>query len=115
MKSIFNKVSFDVPQGSILGPITFLLYVNDLPNVSNFKTTLFAEDANLHMSYSNIQAFQLLVNRKINKADESPKNNKLTLNDKKSNYLIIGSDYFKTNKLKLKIDHNTIFQTNNVK
>ena len=115
MKSIFHEVSFGVPQGSVLGPILFLLYANDLPNVSNFKTTLFADDANLNMSHSSIQTLQLLVNQEINKVDEWLKNNKLTLNYKKSNYMIIGSNHSKTNKFKLKSNHNTISQTNNVK
>ena len=74
MKSIFHEVSFGVPQGSVLGPILFLLYVNDLPNVSNFKTILFADDANLTMSHSSIQTLQLLVNQEITKVDEWPKN-----------------------------------------
>ena len=115
MKSIFHEVSFGVPQGSVLGPILFLLYVNDLPNVSNFKTTLFADDANLNMSHSSIQTLQLLVNQEINKVDEWLKNNKLTLNYKKSNYMIIGSNHSKTNKFQLESNHNTISQTNNVK
>ena len=92
-----------------------MLYVNDLPNVSNFKTTLFADDANLNMSHSSIQTLQLLVNQEINKVDEWLKNNKLTLNYKKSNYMIIGSNHSKTNKFKLKSNHNTISQTSNVK
>ena len=75
MKSIFHEVLFGVPQGSVLGPILFLL--NDLPNVSNFKTTLFADDANLNMSHSSIQTLQLLVNQEINKIDEWLENNKL--------------------------------------
>ena len=115
MKSIFHEVSFGVPQGSVLGPILFLLYVNDLPNVSNFKTTLFADDANLNKSHSSIQTLQLLVNQEINKVDEWLKNNKLTLNYKKSNCMIIGSNHSKTNKFKLKSNHNTISQTNHVK
>ena len=82
MKSIFHKVSFGVPQGSVLGPILFLLYLNDLPNVSNFKITLFADDANLHMNHSNIQTFQLLVNHEIDKVDKLLKNNNLELQRK---------------------------------
>ena len=95
--------------------ILFLLYVNDLPNVSNFKITLFVDDANFHMSHSNIQTLLLLVNQEINKVDEWIKNNKLTLKYKTSNYVIIGSNHSKTNTIKLKINHNTIFQTSNVK
>ena len=93
MKSKFHEVSFGVPQGSVLRPILFLLYLNNLPNVLNFKTTSFADNANLRMSHSNIQTLQLLVNQEINKVDEWLKNNNLTLNYKKSNYKIIGSNY----------------------
>ena len=67
------------------------------------------------MSHSSIQTLQLLVNQEINKVDEWLKNNKLTLNYKKSNYMIIGSNHSKTNKFKLKSNHNTISQTSNVK
>ena len=88
MKLIFRELSFGVPQGLGLGSILFLL-VNDLQNVSNFKTTLFANDAKLHMTHSNIQTFQLLINQEINKVDEWLKNNKVTLNYKKSNNMII--------------------------
>ena len=68
--SRFYSVSCGVPQGSVLGPILFLLYVNDLPNVSKFKTTLFADDTNLHMSHSDLSLLQMEVSQEINKVDD---------------------------------------------
>ena len=66
----------------MLGQILFLYYINDLLNVSNFKSFLLTTDANFYMNHPNIQTFKLLVNQEMNKVDEQLKNNKLTLNYK---------------------------------
>ena len=55
-------VNQGVSQGSVLGPLLFLLYVNDLPHASKFDTTLFADDTNLHFSLCNINILQSQVN-----------------------------------------------------
>jgi len=44
--------------------------VNDFPNASNFETTLFADDTNLHLSNSNLQQLQIEVSQEINKVDD---------------------------------------------
>ena len=48
IKSNLKNIKCGVPQGSILGPILFVLYINDLPNISSiFTTILFADDTTL--------------------------------------------------------------------
>ena len=71
------KIEYGVPQGSVLGPLLFSLYVNDLPNVSNFETTLFADDTNLHIFHNNINILQSVVKNEIKKIDTWMKLNKL--------------------------------------
>ena len=48
------KINCGVPQGSCLGPLLFLLYINDLPLASQMNTTLYADDTYLMMSDLNL-------------------------------------------------------------
>ena len=68
-KSSLSKVSCEVPQGSFLGLLLFLLYMNDLPQVSLFDTTLFVDDTLLMLSDKNLNNLENKVNNELNKID----------------------------------------------
>ena len=88
-KSKLCKITLCLLQGSVLDPLLFLSYINDLPLASKFKSTLFADDANLHISHQNLKTVQLVVNNEIEKVDYWMSMNKLTLNYSKCKYMVI--------------------------
>ena len=58
-----KHIKCEVPQGSILGPLLFLLYVHDLPNSSNVLVPIiFADDTNFFFEHSNINTLFKSVN-----------------------------------------------------
>ena len=82
-------IDIGIPQGSILGPLLFLLYINDLPNASNFFVKLFADDTFLSLSSHNFNELKRKTNSEIKKIYNWLIANKLTLNVKKSKFMII--------------------------
>ena len=87
--SNYYSIKCGVPQGSILGPLLFLLYINDLSNVSNIlDIILFVDDTNIFFSHRDQNYLVKTINSEMNKLTEWFKCNKLSLNAKKSSFMI---------------------------
>ena len=82
-------LKYGVPQGSVLGPFLFLLFVNDLPNCTKFDVTLFADDTFLKLQSHNLTDLKKQANKEMNKVGDWLISNNLTLNVGKSKYMII--------------------------
>ena len=76
-----------VPQGSILGPLLSLIYVNDLFKASNlFMEVMFADDTNLFLSHKNIDTLFAIMNVELENVSTWFKSNKLSLNVDKTKW-----------------------------
>ena len=81
-----------VPQGTILGPLLFLIYINDFPNcLSSCQPRMYAEDTLITYARADLHSKQSSLNRDLSNIHKWLLCNKLTLNSTKTEFMLIGS------------------------
>ena len=118
-KTDLKDVVCGVPQGSILGPLLFLIYVNDLQYASNLlDPIMFADDTNLFYTEENIKTLFDIVNIELQKISQWFISNKLSLNVTKTKYSFFHKPSKKDNILlvlpKLNICNNEIKRSESI-
>ena len=82
-------LNYSVPQGSILGPLLFILYINDLHQVSKLAEYIFyADDANIIITADSYEIFKKKVDTVLRKINTWVSSNGLKLNIKKTKYMV---------------------------
>ena len=88
--STLAHILFGVPQGSVLGPLLFLIYINDLPNSSAFLAWLFADDTALALSSKNFRELEVRFNIEVEKVHDWLLANRLSVHYvDKTKYMLI--------------------------
>ena len=102
-------MSCGVPQGSILGPLLFLCYINDIYKCSTIiKFILFADDTTLLFSAKSLDALFATVNKELILISDWFKANKLSLNTNKTNLIIFRSKIPNNAESQIKFDNSPI-------
>ena len=101
-----QAVTCGIPrQGSSLGPVLFLIYINDLPNCSSLLTfRIFADDTNVFASARDLKSLEQLINTELKKVKLWCDANKLLINFSKTNFMIVKSPRKRDMAVNIKIE-----------
>ena len=105
------SIDIGVPQGSILGPLLFLLYINDFPECSKLlQFVMFADDTCLFVSHKNLENLQNLLESELTHVYDWLVANKLSLNVKKTNFMAFQNMNGNNTTIDIKVNGHTIPQ-----
>ena len=87
--SELKEIPCGFPQGSCFGPLLFLIYINDLPNISEvLHLYLFVDDTNIYYEADTIKKLDTVINKELKKLDTWLIVNRLSLNITKNNFIV---------------------------
>lgn len=87
-----RQIICGVPQGSVLGPLLFIIYTNDLPNsLTHTSAIIFADDTTIYTKSKNIASLYENANYDLKSLHDWFKTNKLSLNVSKTNYMLFAN------------------------
>ena len=110
-KSKLKVINCGVPQGSILGPLLFLIYINDLVSVcKSTMSIMFADDTSLFASGTDIHVIEDTINKELSNISTWLKVNRLSLNVIKTHFMMFTNKRYSIAKIEIKIDNEPIFQ-----
>ena len=118
ISSITQPIKCGVPQGSVLGPLLFILYINDLFHSSSFLSfILFADDTNIFFSHKDINTLFDTVNTELNTVSSWFNANKLTLHPDKTKFILFFPPRKKISEtnIRISINGNNISRVSNTK
>ena len=88
--SNINDINVGVPQWSCLGPLLFLVYINDLPCIIKiFKVSMYADDTSIYHSFKDIMQLNAALNEELRRLDRWLQGNKLSMNVTKTRSMLI--------------------------
>ena len=92
-QNLIPNASFGVPLGSLIGPLLFIIYINDVPSVlKHCKIQMYADDTLLYVSSSSISEIESMLSEDLKRIIERLNNNFLYLNYSKTEVLLTGTD-----------------------
>ena len=114
--SDYKTIKCGIPQGSILGPLLFLLYINDLSHVSKILSSfLFADDTNLFLTGVDINTMVDIINTELHSISQWLKANKLSLNIDKTNFMLFKPKGKRTPAINIYIEGHQVHQVSEAK